>query len=627
MPGSTPELKKIAFVAMPFGIKTTGLEPDQGPEKVDFDALWQKGIKPALESLNYLPVRADEQSGSVIIKDMLEQLVYADLVIADISIPNGNVFYEAGVRHASKRDGCVLIAAEWVQPLFDLEQITSIRYPFPKSAPTGQHYNDVAQTLTDAIPGLVDADGPVYELTGLSFEGREKTKILRESLKGHFNFNVKLRQAVLQAEHGDNKHLRDLASHENLADLPDYALKDLVMAVRDWLNWHEVNSLIERLPDSLQHDAFYLELNALATVKSGTLEDKINGIGLLEQVIERDGKTPDRLGSLGSRYRSLASLSPRNTKRKYLDKAILKYRDGMELDLNGYYCSHKLMLTLLQRGLSKDKKEARSCAEHTERACRRAELLGSNDEWLQPTQLIMAFYYEDTRLANDLMEQMLASDWANWKRIGLLSDLKSLLGLQIDSELTAEEEDEKKQELIDLCRDLQSFLPVSQNRLLSRFKPRLEQDGSEFKKSQGVKARLAIEGETIISVTDAGEETSNRAGANDVVVENDTKAKEQYIVEMDIFMDRYDVDTTLSEQWQAYSPKGKILGLEVSHEVTALLDVGDQFFIEAPWKSDQYCEEGDYLVSPLPDLSEVYRIGRAEFEQTYLPDDSASSEK
>lgn len=98
-------LRKIAFVAMPFRTKSTGLQPKDGPTQVDFDALWDRAFRPALTALNYMPVRADLQTGSVIIKDMLEQLVHADLVIADLTIPNANVYYEAGVRHAAREKG------------------------------------------------------------------------------------------------------------------------------------------------------------------------------------------------------------------------------------------------------------------------------------------------------------------------------------------------------------------------------------------------------------------------------------------------------------------------------------------------------------------------------------------
>jgi hypothetical protein len=37
-------------------------------------------------------------------------LAISDLVIADITISNGNVDYEIGVRHAGQRHDCVMLA-------------------------------------------------------------------------------------------------------------------------------------------------------------------------------------------------------------------------------------------------------------------------------------------------------------------------------------------------------------------------------------------------------------------------------------------------------------------------------------------------------------------------------------
>jgi hypothetical protein len=58
-------------------------------------------------------VRADQDTGALIITQMIERLYFADLVLADMTIPNGNVYYEVGVRHAAKEIGCVLLAADW----------------------------------------------------------------------------------------------------------------------------------------------------------------------------------------------------------------------------------------------------------------------------------------------------------------------------------------------------------------------------------------------------------------------------------------------------------------------------------------------------------------------------------
>lgn len=109
-------IQPICFMIMPFGKKSTGI---QSPAIVDFDELWNKAFKPALIALGYRPVRADQDTDSLIIHQMLERLYYSDVVIADISIANANVYYEVGIRHAARTEGCVLIAADWSRPVFD----------------------------------------------------------------------------------------------------------------------------------------------------------------------------------------------------------------------------------------------------------------------------------------------------------------------------------------------------------------------------------------------------------------------------------------------------------------------------------------------------------------------------
>ncbi len=93
---STP---KKCFVVMGFGIKTdlaTG-------RKLNLDKSYQALIKPVVESKNITCVRADEirHSGSIDLQ-MYQQLLSADIVIADLSTANVNAFYELGIRHALK---------------------------------------------------------------------------------------------------------------------------------------------------------------------------------------------------------------------------------------------------------------------------------------------------------------------------------------------------------------------------------------------------------------------------------------------------------------------------------------------------------------------------------------------
>ena len=74
--------KLFCFMVMPFGTKKTQAESDQVPAEIDFNALWDKAYFPLLKELGYEPVRADQETGSLIINQMLERLYFSDLVIA-----------------------------------------------------------------------------------------------------------------------------------------------------------------------------------------------------------------------------------------------------------------------------------------------------------------------------------------------------------------------------------------------------------------------------------------------------------------------------------------------------------------------------------------------------------------
>jgi hypothetical protein len=86
-----------------------------------------------IKELGYDPVRADQDVGALIVTQMIERLYFADLVLAEMTIPNGNVYYEVGVRHATRERGCVLLAADWSKQLFECAP-SAIRSPTVTSA-------------------------------------------------------------------------------------------------------------------------------------------------------------------------------------------------------------------------------------------------------------------------------------------------------------------------------------------------------------------------------------------------------------------------------------------------------------------------------------------------------------
>ncbi len=103
------------FVVRPFGTKKvinkTNLSGNTGDViAFDFDRVERELILPALEILQLSGGTTGKifESGEIR-EDMFSLLLLADIVIADISIHNANVFYELGIRHALKNKTTVLI--------------------------------------------------------------------------------------------------------------------------------------------------------------------------------------------------------------------------------------------------------------------------------------------------------------------------------------------------------------------------------------------------------------------------------------------------------------------------------------------------------------------------------------
>jgi tetratricopeptide (TPR) repeat protein len=119
-----PEVRPHAFVIMPFGKK-------KGSDGTlyDFNAIYSQVIKPALEMAGFEAFRADEETTSGdILTDMFQELLLADLCIADMSIDNANVFYELGIRHAFRKRGIVHIQAGRAYMPFDVFNVRTIPY-------------------------------------------------------------------------------------------------------------------------------------------------------------------------------------------------------------------------------------------------------------------------------------------------------------------------------------------------------------------------------------------------------------------------------------------------------------------------------------------------------------------
>jgi tetratricopeptide (TPR) repeat protein len=120
-----------AFIAMPFGTKPGG---DGTP--IDFNRIYAELLMPALQDAGCEVFRADdEQRAGDIRTDMFQELLVADLVLADLTLDNPNVWYELGVRHALRARGVLLVQGPRAAQPFDIYTDRKLRYRLKDGAP------------------------------------------------------------------------------------------------------------------------------------------------------------------------------------------------------------------------------------------------------------------------------------------------------------------------------------------------------------------------------------------------------------------------------------------------------------------------------------------------------------
>ena len=115
----TTSNKKSCFVIAPIG------DPES-PIRRQSDQVLRHIIRPAMDSLNYLAVRADEiAEPGVITSQIMQRVIGDDLVIADLTGLNPNVLYELAVRHAILKPFVQIITQGETIP-FDVSGIRTV---------------------------------------------------------------------------------------------------------------------------------------------------------------------------------------------------------------------------------------------------------------------------------------------------------------------------------------------------------------------------------------------------------------------------------------------------------------------------------------------------------------------
>ena len=148
------------FVAMPYAIK----------EGINFNRVYEDLIRQSLTDAGFEVFRADEElSAGNIRTDMFQELLLADLVVADLSIDNPNVWYELGVRHALRARGVIQIKCKRDRMPFDVYVDRSLTYHLKDGIPDPEFLDNEKKMLGAMAKSTMESwhgrkVSPVYHL-------------------------------------------------------------------------------------------------------------------------------------------------------------------------------------------------------------------------------------------------------------------------------------------------------------------------------------------------------------------------------------------------------------------------------------------------------------------------------
>lgn len=149
-----------AFVIMPYG----GSDPERVRE---FKRVFRYLIQDSIDNYDNKAeiIRQDYSSeGGYIIRNVIDNLANAELVVADLSYNNWNVAYELGLRHVMSKYGTVLICNDQTELPYDIKQMNVIIYPAHDWIDSAEEISDQITRAIENAMKQIRPDSPVFDV-------------------------------------------------------------------------------------------------------------------------------------------------------------------------------------------------------------------------------------------------------------------------------------------------------------------------------------------------------------------------------------------------------------------------------------------------------------------------------
>ena len=357
MPAETSEKAKgTCFVVMGFG-KKTDFETGR---TLDLDKSYRNMIKPAVEAAGLKCVRADEIVHSGLIDvPMYQQLLEADVVVADVSTSNRNAYYELGVRHALRPYTTVVVSEDGFKTApFDINHIVIRTYHHLGEDIGFDEVMRFRGELTKAISEILaktpeeKRDSPVYEflerLTPPSI-----AKAAEEAIAAAMDAEAApvLNPGAAASEETHSMLMQQVDDAQSQGDF--VTAKTLLSSIRQ---------MMKAQAPTKPEDPYIVQRLALLTYKSKSPSEQealIAARDLLSSLDPATSNDTETLGLWGAVHKRLWYATKDKTN---LDEAVRGYERGFYLR-NDYYNGINLAYTLNERAAVEGAEPAEAIAD------------------------------------------------------------------------------------------------------------------------------------------------------------------------------------------------------------------------------------------------------------------------
>ena len=314
----TPD-SKLCFVIMPFGEKT-----DVAGKMVNFDDVYKKFIKLAIEEAGLTPVRCDEvEESGFIHRKMIEHIWAAGVAVVDISLLNPNVFYELGIRHALRESVTILIRRKGTKLPFNIANLNAIEYDETDTQSKKKAKARIIEFIQNGLQTR-DNDSLVHEVMDLRIKTKPKPlsrrKVYAYTLRQQPDKSICLITGDIRNVEGIDIWVNSENTNMQMARVYDWSISSVI----------RYEGAKKDITGDIIEDTIHLELSKIMQGKNSVPEGQVipTSPGELERThaVKQLFHVAAVQGEIGGGYRPIDKISACITKAlKETDKQ--KFRD------------------------------------------------------------------------------------------------------------------------------------------------------------------------------------------------------------------------------------------------------------------------------------------------------------